>query len=82
MSVPALKKVLFKNARLIDGVSDQPVNGVSILVEGERITQVLQGDIPVSESVETIDLSGKTVMPGLIDTHVHTVMMDLSLIHI
>lgn len=40
------------------------------------ITQVLQGDIPVSQDVVTIDLSGKTVMPGLIDIHVHTVMMD------
>ena len=77
MSVNDFNKTrLFKNARLIDGVSDQALNGVSILVEGERITQVLQGDIPVPEGVETIDLSGKTVMPGLIDTHVHTVMMD------
>lgn len=51
-------------------------NGVSILVEGERITRVLQGDIPVSEDVGIIDLGGKTVMPGLIDTHAYAVMMD------
>ena len=77
MSVNSLNKtVLFKNSRLIDGMSEQPLNGVSILVEGERISQVVQGDISVPEGIETIDLSGKTVMPGLIDTHVHTVMMD------
>ncbi|OUS10410.1 hypothetical protein A9Q89_11380 [Gammaproteobacteria bacterium 53_120_T64] len=82
MSVHGLKEtlasraVLFNNARLIDGLSDQPRNGVSILLEGERITEVLPGEIVVPEGAETIDLSGKTVMPGLIDTHVHTVMMD------
>ena len=76
MSVAEFKKVLFKSARLIDGVSDQALNGVSILLDGKRIARVLQGDIPVFDEVECIDLSGEAVMPGLIDTHVHTVMMD------
>ena len=69
-------KTLFTNVRLIDGLADQAVSGVSILVEGERIAQVNQGNIDVSDDVAVIDLSGKTVMPGLIDTHIHTVMMD------
>ncbi|MBL4782375.1 MAG: hypothetical protein JKX92_09050 [Porticoccaceae bacterium] len=52
--------VLFKHARLIDGLSDQPLEGVSILVEGERISQVLLGDIDVPQRVGTTPLSGKT----------------------
>ena len=54
------KTVLFKNARVIDGVSDQPLNGVSILVEGERITQVLQGDIAVPEAKARVDRASTT----------------------
>lgn len=69
-------KQLFTNARLIDGLADQPLNGMSILVEGERISEVRAGSIDTSGDVEVIDLTGKTVVPGLIDTHVHTVMMD------
>lgn len=39
MSANGLNKTrLFKKARLIDGVSDPALNGVSILIEGERIT--------------------------------------------
>ncbi len=61
MSLHGLTKtVLFKHARLIDGLSEQPLDGVSILVEGERISQVLLGDIDVPERAEAIHLSGKT----------------------
>ncbi len=68
-------KKLFTNACLIDGLSDQARSNISILVEGERIAEVSEGDIPAN-GAEVIDLSGKTVLPGLIDTHIHTVMMD------
>jgi imidazolonepropionase-like amidohydrolase len=43
----------------------------TILVEGGRITAVLAGDAPVPSGARLIDLSGATVLPGLIDSHVH-----------
>jgi imidazolonepropionase-like amidohydrolase len=70
------QSIVFKNARLIDSIADQPRNGVSILVNGERIAAVETDAIPEPAGANVIDLKGQTVIPGLIDTHVHTTLMD------
>jgi imidazolonepropionase-like amidohydrolase len=68
--------LLFQNARLIDGLADQPREKVSLLVTGDRITAVGQ-DLPTPPpGTRAIDLKGKTVVPGLIDTHVHATFVD------
>jgi imidazolonepropionase-like amidohydrolase len=64
--------LLFHNARLFDGLTDQPRSNVSLVVTGDRITSVEQGPVPVPAGAQRIDLQGKTVVPGLIDTHVHS----------
>lgn len=67
---------VYTNARLIDGLADQPQEGVSIIVDGERISQITGSDAPAPTGAEVIDLTGKTVVPGLIDTHVHATLLD------
>lgn len=68
-------EILLKNVRLIDGLRAEPVEKASVLIKGDRIAAVQAGKIPASEGAQVIDLAGKTVTPGLIDTHVHTVMV-------
>jgi imidazolonepropionase-like amidohydrolase len=61
------------NAFLIDGTGKEPVDGAAVVVEGERIKDVIRsGKVgPLRGKVETIDLHGRTLMPGLTDAHVH-----------
>ena len=68
--------ILLKNARVIDGIANQPQTGASILVTGDRISKVERGEIPVPPDAQVIDLGGKTVLSGLIDTHIHSTFMD------
>lgn len=57
--------------KLIDTNSGKIEKEMSIVVEGNKITQVISGYIKPNPEVEIIDLKDKTVMPGLIDMHVH-----------
>ena len=58
---------------LIDGKSDKPLENAVILVEGNRIKEVGRG-ITIPAGAAIVDLSGATVLPGLIDSHTHVLL--------
>ena len=61
-------------AKLIDGNGREPLKKSVILVEEKAIRAVEKAeDITIPEGCDCIDVTGKTVMPGMIDTHVHLV---------
>ncbi len=63
---------LYRNATLIDGTGAPPRPGMSVLVDGERITQVAPTDrLSAPSGARVVDLSGKFLLPGLIDSHEH-----------
>ncbi|WP_114633180.1 metal-dependent hydrolase family protein [Vibrio splendidus] len=62
-------KKLIINANIFNGVDNNLIENVSILIEDNLITQI--GEIDPTIADETIDAQGGTVMPGLIDAHVH-----------
>lgn len=58
--------------RLIDGTGAPPVVDSVILIEGSTIRAIgREGELTIPEGAEIIDVDGMTVMPGLIDVHVH-----------
>ena len=72
-------KVL-KGGTLIDGTGAGPVAGATVVVEGQRIEAVTtrsNGDWP--SDAEIIDVSGMTILPGLIDCHDHMAMHSYDL---
>lgn len=64
------RPLVIRADRLIDGTSDQPIAGALILIEGDRISAT-GAEVRPPANAEILDLSGYTVLPGLIDTHTH-----------
>jgi imidazolonepropionase-like amidohydrolase len=64
--------IAIKAGKLIDGTGSSPLTDVVVLLEGEKIAQVGKAEaVIVPPDAEVIDASDKTVMPGMIDGHVH-----------
>ena len=61
-----------EGARLIVGDGSAPIENATLLVDGARIVQAgAAGNVQVPAGATRMSLAGKTVMPMLIDTHVH-----------
>ncbi len=72
---PAPRRLILAG-RMVDGISDGIRNNQAVLIEGDRIVQVGPAEELRSQAggVEVVDLSGMTVLPGLIDNHVHILL--------
>lgn len=63
---------LYRHATLIDGTGGANRAGMSVLVEGERIKAVApDADLPPPAGAKVVDLAGKFLAPGLVDSHEH-----------
>src|SRR5688500_11734449 len=65
------QRTLIHCGYLIDGKSRVAQTEMTVVIEGDHITGVAKGFSVATTGDEVIDLSKKTVMPGLIDLHVH-----------
>ena len=70
--------LLFKNARIFDGHNAECPEGMSVLVEGDVIREVSDKPIKVKDA-RTLDAGGRTLMPGLIDAHMHAYASDVNM---
>ncbi len=67
--MPAIEPLVLIGASLIDGTGAEPARGRAVVVEGGRIASVV--DEARAPRGRRIDLSGCTLLPGLINSHVH-----------
>jgi len=64
--------VVLQGARLIDGTGKAPLENAVVVVDGGRIAAVgTAGKVKVPQGARVVDVSGRTIMPGLINAHGH-----------
>jgi len=71
--VPTPKTIYLRCGTLLDGKSETPRKNVVIAIQGEKIASIEAGEGNEPHG-EMIDLSNKTCLPGLIDTHTHVLL--------
>ena len=72
MSEKETQSIVLAGGRLVDGTGAEPLADAVIVINGGKIDQVGPADqVDIPATAEVIDVAGKTVLPGLIDAHVH-----------
>lgn len=64
------RTIAITGGTLIDGSGRDPVRNATVLIEGERIAAVGPA-VAVPKNATVLDAAGRTVLPGIIDCHVH-----------
>ncbi|MSO97492.1 MAG: hypothetical protein EXR11_04625 [Rhodospirillaceae bacterium] len=67
------KPIVFENVTLIDGTGRPAMANSTVVVDGHRITAVGQGKVTVPRGAKRIDGTGKYLIPGMMDLHLHLI---------
>jgi imidazolonepropionase-like amidohydrolase len=76
-----LSVLALTHATLLDCTGADPADDMTVVSDGERIVDITPSSKPLPASVtEVIDCAGRTVMPGLMDAHVHIGAVDVNIL--
>lgn len=67
-------KILIKNADYFNGRTDELQKGFRIIVDGNLVTEITRDEVSEEQFDRVLDAKDYTVIPGLVDNHVHTAM--------
>ena len=73
-----MNQILFRNFQLLEPAHGELVGGHELLVEDDRVREVSATAIK-SKNAAVIDCGGRTLMPGLIDCHVHVIHSEVNI---
>jgi len=73
-----MNQILFRNFQLLEPASGELVGGHELLVEDDRVRE-LSATVIKSRDAAVIDCGGRTLMPGLIDCHVHVIHSEVNI---
>ncbi|MGP3712595.1 amidohydrolase family protein [Brucella sp. RRSP16] len=71
------KPVLLANVKIFDGTSAKLIEGQNVLVEGNLIKALVGAQETVADA-DVIDCGGRTLMPGMIEAHWHSILAGIS----
>lgn len=76
------KVKVIKSGALIDGNGGQPLKNAVVVLQGQRIKEVgTQDKIAIPPDAEVVDCGGCTLIPGMMDLHIHTMMFNCLTFH-
>jgi len=73
-----MAQLLFRNFQLLQPEVGELQGGHELLVEGETVREVSEKPIK-AQGADVIDCGGRTLMPGLIDRHVHVILSEVNI---
>ena len=73
------KQVLFTNVNIFNGTENRLYENHQVLVEGNLIRAISDGEIQTREGATVIDGGGRTLTPGFVENHAHLMLMGPSL---
>lgn len=77
----APQETLIRNVRIFDGKADRLTPPTDVLIRGNLIAEIRPGQQPAAGAA-VIDGRGRTLMPGLIDVHVHLTFSSMPLLRL
>jgi imidazolonepropionase-like amidohydrolase len=73
-----MSSFLFSGGRFLDPRRGELLDGIEVLIEGERVKEI--SDRPIKSAAATrVALAGRTLMPGLIDAHLHVFLNEVNI---
>jgi imidazolonepropionase-like amidohydrolase len=76
------QQIIFENVNVFSGHSEELMLNKNVLIEGNKIVSISSNPFDKQKDVLRINGSGKTLMPGLIDVHVHMIFTSMTMMEL
>lgn len=79
MTTETTPRLILRNGQLLDLAKGERFGGMEVVIEADRIVAVRPQGTDIEPGAHLLDLAGRTLMPGMIDCHVHVLASNANL---